>query len=330
MTSTTDLPRSLLQRLDVQAGVASRAQLLDAGLSDNDVRRLVRQRKLRRIHPGVYVNHTGPPSWTSRAWAGLLFYGDAALCGQSALRLAGDPIHVAIEHPRNAVERPGLVLHRLGRLDERVQWHRSPPRLRLEEAALDVAGQAGTAAAAIAVVTDVCNRRATTPQRLLDALDQRQRTPRGIELRRALHDVAQGAHSVLEVDLVRRVLRPHGLPVGRRQVREATAYGVVYRDLLLDELGLVIELDGHAWHADPSARARDMARDLVAAGQGLLTIRLGWPHVHQATCETAAGLGDVMVRRGWRGRARACTSGCVVGAPAGAGVRSGPRRTLPG
>lgn len=305
---------TLRELVDAQAGVASRHQLRQHGLDDNDLRRLVRQRRLVRLHPGVYLNHTGPPSWLSRAWAALVFYGDAALCHRSALELAGEPIHVAIEHPRNGARLPGVVLHRLTRLHERVLWHRSPPRLRLEDAALDVAGDAVSTASAIDVLTAVCNRRATTPDRLLETLATRRRTPRGAELRSALTDASDGMHSALERGLVTRVLRPHGLPLGRRQVRDRTRHGVVYRDVVLDGLGVVLEVDGHAWHGDPDARARDMARDLDAAGHGLLTLRLGWPHVHQTPCATAAGVARVLQQRGWRGRARLCSDTCAVAA----------------
>lgn len=298
--------------LDAQAGVVHRHQLLELGFTDNDIRRLVRQRRLVRLHPGVYVNHTGRPSWLSRAWAAVLFHGEAALCDRSALDLAGDPIHVAIQHPRNGAALPGVVLHRMTHLGDRVHWHKSPPRLRIEDAALDVAGQTPTLARAIDVIPDVCNRRASTPQRLLETLSSRQRTPRGVELRRALRDVADGTQSALEAGLVRRVLRPHGLPVGARQVRDTTAQGVVYRDMVLTAYAVAIELDGHAWHGDPAARAQDMQRDLLAAGSGLMTIRLGWPHVHQTPCRTAAGIAAVLARRGWQERARPCSADCAV------------------
>lgn len=304
---------TLRELFDNQAGVVHRRPLLELGFDDNDARRLMRNRRLVRLHPGVYLNHTGPPSWVSRAWAAVLYYSESALCHRSALDLSGDPIHVAIEHPRNADSLPGVVLHRLTGLQDRVQWHRSPPRLRLEEAAIDVAGAATTTSGAVDVVTQVCNRRATTPRRLLAALDGRQRTPRGVELRRALRDVAEGMHSALEAGVVRRVLRPHGLPLGRRQVRAGTSHGVVYRDVLLEEFGLVVELDGQTWHGDPAARAQDMTRDLVAAGEGLLTVRLGWPHVHQTPCVTAVGLASVLRQRAWQGLPRACSTGCAIG-----------------
>jgi hypothetical protein len=41
--------------------------------------------------PGVYVNHTGDPTWLQRAWAGVLYYWPAALAGASAMRVTAGP-----------------------------------------------------------------------------------------------------------------------------------------------------------------------------------------------------------------------------------------------
>ena len=67
--------------LRAQDGVISRTQALECGLDDNDLERLLRRRELARIHPGVYVDHTGQPTRTQRAWAGVLFHWPAALAG---------------------------------------------------------------------------------------------------------------------------------------------------------------------------------------------------------------------------------------------------------
>ena len=167
-----------LQELyDAQAGVISRRQLSTLGIGDSDIQRMVRRTELVRVHTGIYVNHTGPLSWVSRAWAAVIFHGDAALCDVSALNLAGDPIHVAIEWPRTGSQLPGVRLHRLRRLHGRVLWNLGPPRLRVEEAALDVAGAATTLGDAVSVLTGICQRRRTTPERLLRALEGRPRTP---------------------------------------------------------------------------------------------------------------------------------------------------------
>ncbi len=298
--------------LDHQAGVVARRQLVANGLSDNDIRRAVRRRQLTLVHRGVYVNHTGPLTWVSRAWAAVLFHQRSALCGPSALNLSGDPIHVAIGPARHAARLPGVVLHRMSDLEGRVLWNRSPPRLRIEEAVLDVAGAARSTSEAVAVVSEACGRRATTPERLLAALDRRRRTPRGGELRRILSDAALGTRSVLERDYLVRVERPHGLPRGRRQARDVAADGVIYRDVLYDEFGLAVELDGRAWHFGALARDRDMSRDLLSAGDGVVTLRLGWRHVWDEACLTASRLAQALRTRGWAGAAQRCGRSCCL------------------
>jgi hypothetical protein len=49
-----------------QAGVIARRQALEAGLTDNDIRRRLRRREWVSVHPGVYVDHTGPLTWLQR------------------------------------------------------------------------------------------------------------------------------------------------------------------------------------------------------------------------------------------------------------------------
>src|SRR5512141_290787 len=72
-----------------QDGVISRGQALGCGLDDNLLEGLLRRRQLARVHPGVYVDHTGPPTWLQRAWAAVLFHWPAGLAGLSALRAHG-------------------------------------------------------------------------------------------------------------------------------------------------------------------------------------------------------------------------------------------------
>lgn len=80
----------LEELLHFQSGVVRRAQLIDAGLAPHEIRRLLRSRWV-VVHPGVYVNHTGPLTWVQRAWVGVLAVWPAALCGESALRAAEGP-----------------------------------------------------------------------------------------------------------------------------------------------------------------------------------------------------------------------------------------------
>lgn len=55
--------------LKSQAGVVSRRQSLAALLKDQDIRRLLRRNDWSLIHDGVYVDHTGSPTWGESAVA---------------------------------------------------------------------------------------------------------------------------------------------------------------------------------------------------------------------------------------------------------------------
>jgi hypothetical protein len=276
------------------------------------------------VHGGVYVNHTGPLTWSNRAWAAVQRYWPAALVLGSAVEGCGDVVHVGVDATRSfsRVER-GVVVHRLRDLEARVQWNRSPPCRRLDDAVLSVCAGLPRERA-LDLITQVVRTRRTTPQRLSEQLAPRTALPDRRWLRGVLIDAASGAHSVLETAYVRRVERPHGLPCGERQVREVTAQGVVYRDAVYREMGVAVELDGRLGHEPGRARWDDMDRDLAAATAGLLTVRLGWRHAHVDPCGTATKLALLLQQRGWTGAPVPCGIECVVGrggVPFGAGRR---------
>jgi hypothetical protein len=75
--------------LALQRGVISRRQVLAAGGVDHEIARLLRRRIWARVHDGVYVDHTGKPSWQQRAWAAVIYYWPAVLDGASALTAYG-------------------------------------------------------------------------------------------------------------------------------------------------------------------------------------------------------------------------------------------------
>lgn len=71
--------------LELQSGVIARHQVLVNGMAEHDIRRLLRRREWSTVHPGVYVNHTGPLTFLQRAWAAVLLAWPAALCHQTAI-----------------------------------------------------------------------------------------------------------------------------------------------------------------------------------------------------------------------------------------------------
>lgn len=296
--------------LQQQSGVISRRQVLDAGLQNHDIRRLLRRNEWARVHDGVYVDHTGPLTWMQRAWSAVLYAAPAALCLESALSQDGSVIHVAVSRRRAMLAEPdGVRIHHLAHLDERVLWNVGPPRLRFEEAAIDVACRSKSEFEAVAVLANACQARRTTARRLLRTLDARQRVRRRRWLRAVLVDISEGTCSVLEHAYLRRVERAHGLPRATRQHRSASSVGVCYRDT---EYGrrLVVELDGRLFHDSASARNKDFERDLDAAVDGRSTVRLSYQQVLDRPCRTAVKIAQVMQRHGIEVGGHSCGPGC--------------------
>lgn len=304
--------------LDQQSGVVSRKQVLDAGLDPVALRRLVRRRDLNRVHPGVFLSHTGEPTWTQRAWAAVLVAWPAALCGTSALRAYGvetygqsrdgsAAIQVAVAPNRHPRAWPGVTVLRTKDFDDWVHWSTSPPRIRLEMAAVRLADAAPNEHACVRVLTDVVGARRTTAAHLLRAAQQCSRLRRRAFVVGVLDDITHGTHSVLERAYLHLVERAHGLPPSQRQVRaQGPAGRVLRRDSMVGNQRFVVELDGQTHHEGATARHRDLERDLAAAVDGLQTVRLGWGQVVGDPCSTASSLATLLTRRGWHGTVRRC------------------------
>lgn len=299
--------------LSLQSGVVSRSQLVEGGLAPHDIRRLLRRRELVQMFPGVYLDHTGEPTWKQRAWGAVLAVGPAALSHGSALppsrsrRDARDVLDVAVDSERSLAAPPGVRLHRLAHLEDKVLWTASPPRVRLEEAAVDVAAEADDPLTAIATLADVVQAGHTTAHRIRVALAGRSRIARRSFLDGVLQDVGSGTCSVLEHEYLTHVERPHGLPDAARQLRDSSR-GPVYRDVVYADWDTYVELDGRLFHDTARARDRDLDRDLDAAVDGATTIRLGWGQVFGRPCRTAFRLGLILRRRGWPGSTILCPS----------------------
>jgi len=207
-----------------------------------------------------------------------------------------------------------------------VQANLSPPRVRLERAVLDLAARARAESAAVALLADACQTRRTTPARLAEELRKQTRLPRRRLLLDILEDVASGAYSVLERDYLRRVEIAHGLPVAERQRRVSSGSSACYRDVEYIDTGLIVELDGRLGHEKPTDRWLDLDRDVAAATEQSMTVRLGWHQVLEP-CRVAEALVRILLARGWTGAPRGCHSGCPSGVISGG--TSAPGAELP-
>ncbi len=251
--------RAITRLLRRQAGVVSRRQVLLHGGDDDAIDRRIRGRAWSRVHEGVYLHHTGPPTRGQREWAAVLVHAPAALAGASALRLHGvevprrpgrDVVEVAVDRSRRVDDPHGVRTIQLRRFADLALLEASPPRLRLEPAAVLTASREATEDAAVAVLAEAVRSGRTTAPRLASAVERFPRLPRRALLREVLVDVGAGAQSPLEWRYLRHVERAHGLPTGERQVTEATqvvdgeVIQVVRRDVRYRDHETVVELDG--------------------------------------------------------------------------------------
>lgn len=274
---------------------------------------MVRRRELTRHLSGVYLDHTGPPSWSQRAWIAVLYAAPAALCGTSALDSPppDGPIHVAIDASRRLANLEGIRFHRRRGLDSLVRWNASPPRLCTEVAVLDLVDEAEDELSVVRLLTDAVGGRRTTAERVRRCLRGRARLRRRGWVLRLLDDIEAGAGSVLEHAYLTRVERPHGLPRGDRQRRRAGARGAEYRDVEYD-VGLVVELDGRTAHDSFEAGGRDAGRDLDDQADGRRVVRLRWRQVYGDPCRTAARIATILQGLGWSGPPRRCGADCQL------------------
>ncbi|WP_182379444.1 hypothetical protein [Nocardioides sp. WS12] len=307
--------------LDRQDGVIARHQVLARGHSPAFVARKVRRRDLVTVHPGVYVNHTGPLVWRQRAWAAVLACWPAALSGWSAIRAHEGPgrrrfdddrpIEVMVRHGRRPPLLDGVRARESRRFEESAQLHLSPPRQRYDDAIIELADRASNELDMIAVLADACGGRRTTAARLLSRMEQMSRLARRALMEAVLQDVADGTCSVLEHGYLTRVERAHELPRGLRQVAARGEDGRrMFRDVVYGgsrpRWRQIVELDGRLGHDSATDRDRDMERDLDAALGLEDTVRLGYGQVFARSCSTAERVGRLLQMRGWAGEPSQC------------------------
>jgi putative AbiEi antitoxin of type IV toxin-antitoxin system len=304
--------------LRLQNGVLSRRQVLAAGLKDADIERRLRRREWARVHPGVYVEHTGPLTWDQQAWAAVLYYWPAALAGESALAVqnvrgyeqrVGSLIEISVDRNRRVIRRMGIVVRQNARFESLCQMQLDPPRQRLEHALLGVASRKRGLDRSVGVLADAVQQGRTTPRRLLDALAERPRLRHHAVLRTVLADVQSGVHSVLEHRYLTDVERAHGLPSGARQRRMRIAGGVTFRDVDYVDEGLTVELDGRIGHGAVEDMWSDLERDVLTITIGGVTVRAGWVHVLDP-CRLARAVATVLVSLGWTEWITPCSGDC--------------------
>jgi very-short-patch-repair endonuclease len=319
-----EISPSLGEAAHFQAGVITRQQALRAGLSRSAITSKLKHGRWQPIYLGVYATFTGPVSREAQLWAAVLYAGKGAqLSHQTAAELNGltdrrsSLIHVTIPPIRRVIAPKGVKIHMSAHIDAGARFPRGViPHTLVEETILDLVNAAETLDDVIAWVTSAFGRRLTAEGPLRRTLSARGKLRWRGQLGEVVAAAAGGAHSLLEFRYDRDVERAHGLPSARRQVPFTKPDGGRgFRDRYYAQHGLVVELDGKQAHPEHQ-RGRDRRRDNDAIADGGSTLRYDWDEVTRHACATAAQVAESLRKRGWTGRLRPCSPGCLAAANA--------------
>jgi very-short-patch-repair endonuclease len=202
----------------------------------------------------------------------------------------------------------GIEILRRRNLDQLRHPVLIPPRLRLEDAVLDVADRCQHPGPVIDLVLRVTQRRLSTAGRIRTRLEARRANRWRALVVDLLTDAHDGVQSPLERHYLHDIERAHGLPAGARNQRDVHGR---YRDVRYVAFRLVVELDGREAHPD-EARFRDRARDNRVVITGEVVLRYGWWEIVSGPCAIAVEVIAVLRRAGWTGQPRRCCPSCPV------------------
>ncbi len=279
-TSTGD--RAVGELAARQHGVVTRQQLGAAGMRRGAIAHRLREGRLHRLHRGVYlVGHPVRPPLAIETAALLACGKGAVLSHHPAGRLLavlppeGTEIDVTVA-ARDPGPLKGVRIHRARRLDPRDLTRRqglpitAPARTLLDLAEVLAGLQLERA-------LEEALRRRVVSDKQLRALLARSPGRHGVAVLGALLDRREGpalTRSEAEARLLA-LVREARLPPAELNVH----VGRFEVDFLWRDAGLVVEVDGYAYHSGPAAFERDRLRDAELQSLGLAVLRVNWRQI---------------------------------------------------
>ena len=264
-----------------QHGLATRAQLLAAGLTKRQIDRRLSLGQLLAVYQSVYRVPSARLTYDQAVLAACLATGGVAShrCAARLFRIRGFERYRKVEICVDAARAPeldGVVAHRVKGLER--TWIGHLPVVVPAEVLLQLA-----AVAPIRVegaVNDVLCREMTTLTGLVRFLQRRGAQGRnGTRLLRELvaEQVRAGAptESWLE-DRLLEFVRARGYPTPTRQLRVQLPGRRVRLDFAWPEWRLDLEGDGRLFHTSPGDRRRDAARDAALGEVAWVVERVSW------------------------------------------------------
>lgn len=288
-----------------QAGVVSRRQLLDLGLTRWEIEAELRAERWRRVGRQAIAVHRGPLTRDARHRIAVLEAGPRAfLDAWSALEEAGlqgfDGPTIRVSVPRGA-----RVFRRLHGVDIRQtrRWHpddvrdRGIPCARAEVAAIRAALWCLSDRQAALVLCMVVQQGLATPYGLAVEFLRIRRDRRRALVHQVLLDLSDGVRAVGERDVVRECRR-RGLPPPSLQALRRTSRGTYFLDLVWEEWKVAVEVDGiqHSWAANVAA---DAVRQNALSMTGYTVLRVPLLGLRTQPDTFYAQIAEALRRAGW-------------------------------
>ena len=249
-----------------QHGVVTRVQLLEAGVSDKEIKRRLERKSLIRVHRGVYRFGHRAPSIEARYLAAVLACGEGAvLSGQAAGYLWGlvkgsaPPPQVTAPTNRRV---KGVRTRRARRGEVEATTRHGVPITTVPRTLLDLSSSLPSADLARA-----CHEagvlHGTTPRHVEAVLEHRPNAPGARQLRKVMRGEVHVTLSRLERNFLNR-LDEADLP---RPITNKPA-GSKRVDCRWPEHRLTVELDSYRFHNSRHAWEQDRRREREAHARG--------------------------------------------------------------
>lgn len=233
----------------------------------------------------TFSTRAAPLEQVGRQWRAVWEAGEdiALVDGASALLAAGlkgwreESVHISALHRHNVRRIPGVTVHKVIRRVARESAGAGLPRTTPAVAAIRAAHWAVSDRQAATLLAMTVQQRLATGAQLLEAQQTVRGRTRRAFIKQIVADVADGAHSLNELDFAASC-RAQGLPRPTRQAVRQGKDGRIYLDVYFEEYGLVVEIDGagHLWGLSGVADAL-RANQIVIDGDRVLRINvIGW------------------------------------------------------
>jgi hypothetical protein len=302
--------RALAQLLRRQDGLVHRSQAGEISMSDGALRHRIRPGgPWSSVLPGVYLCHNGPITGGQRRMAAFLYAGPQALAVTGPAALAWYGIEVANRDEVDVLMSAGCRRRSTG--FARLHPTEVTPAVAVRDGALVYAPLARAIADTARWLDDLREIRAIVAAGVqrgkvqvwqlaaeLDAGPVR----RSALLRRALAEVAEGARSSAEADLMR-LIRRYGLPEPMLNPRLfAGGEFLAMPDAWWPDAGVAAEVDSRQWHLAPADWEKTMARHARMSAHGIIVLHFPPSRIRRSGREVAGEIRATLASAGRRER----------------------------